>query len=133
MNGMGFVSILTIVLAVAVTAATLAAQNIGIMRAWGRQWRAAVIFGGFTMLGGLVNLIGVPVLATRLVVWSWRHTPSAAPEDRARMLAETVAKAMTWGSWGIVGIPFGLVLVIVGAVGWWRSSRRRARVLARWS
>ncbi len=52
---------------------------------------------------------------------------SALPvTEKARLLGETISTAMNWGSPGLFAFPVGIVIAVVGAVGWSRHRTPRA-------
>ncbi len=76
-----------------------------------RDWRRGLWLGLATIGAVLAFIVGIGVVAIGL-----GH--SMAGEGRARLVAETISTMMNWGALAWFALLDGVVVSIVGTVGW---------------
>jgi hypothetical protein len=120
------VEAISIVLAVAVMMATLAAVVVGIIRLWQRRWASCAKLGGAAVVGAMLNLLVVPAAAALLKVFVLTGGHALQPREKARILAESISETMNYGAGGVlIGMPGGLVLLAAGLIGSLRARSPR--------
>lgn len=105
--------------------ATAALAIAGMVALFRQRWSRGFWFGAGSTAGSLVTL-GTVWLLAHVVGRFVLAGPALSVAEKARLLGETISTAMNWGCLGLSTFPVGILVAVVGAVGWLRGRSTKA-------